>query len=424
MLDLVKRCVLGGLIAAAAGCRTYEPMPIDWAKEGDVWLSCGAMSFDSLDEVVRTALIGNPELNRMRLKRMSSEKAAQATGLWNDPEVDFDLLRIVNPAENPYLGGASLAFTLPLSGVKGLERKSAAAYAEADAAEIVVAELETAGAARSAAVRLLASRKIAETLRGYESDQRISDAFAAADKLADAGEISRTEASLARMKRHQRLHRLREAEREADEAENSLRRILGVAPSVGLAFGDGCIRWDGEPARKFELTAVPTDYIRHPRVRAAVCRLEGGEAALEAEVRRQYPELKFGPAYSQEDGMDRLGIVAGLTLPWWNRNRRGIAEAEGVRDDDRMAAVQTWRDVVLEADAAERALRRLLDHPTESRVSAAEAKSLSDAGEMSVLEYLSVREESLDVELMEIEWYRDVRLAEENLRQYQPEVKE
>lgn len=403
------------VLAALSGCRTYEPAPIDWERERSVWMERGVISFASLDDVSRLVSVGNAELNLMRLKRAVSDRVAKTVGWWEDPELDVDLLRIVNPSDDPSVGGASLSMTIPLSGVKGLERKAAEAYSSADAADIVVAELETRVAARRAAVRLLSARETVRLLKEFESDARIVAAFATAERLSDAGELSRTDAVSARLRRHQRLHRLREAEAAEAESERTLRGLLGVAPGVELRFGFSVDAVSGLRSR------TVGDQLDHPRVRAAVCRLEGGEAALEAEIRRQYPELKIGPAYAREEGTDRFGLTAGLTLPLWNRNRRGIAEAEGVRDEARMKAVGIWRETVLDADAARRALERLENHPPETPPDRDATDALSDAGEIGALEYLAIREEALDAVLMERDWRRDVRLAEEDLKQFETE---
>ena len=422
MIKRIMRSSAIGLLAAFVGCRSYEASPVDWTAEVETWLKTGELTFASLDDVARVAVVGNMELNRLRLKRATSEKAARATGWWDDPEVDVDLLRIVNPTDNPIAGGVSLSLTVPLSGVKGLERKTAEAYSAADAADIIAAERETAISARSAAVRFLSAGEAVRILRAFESDPRIVSAWAAAKRLTEVGELSKTETASARLRRHQRLHRLREAETEADDAERTLRQLIGVAPDVKLTFGRAAFCNDGvlavaEEPRSSRVASSPLDYVRHPRVQAALCRLEGGEAALETEIRRQYPDLKIGPAYSREEGLDRLGIVAGVTLPLWKRNRKGIAEAEGVRDEAKQDAVRIWREIVLEAAVARRTLERLRSHPALSAHDVADANALFDAGEITPLDYLVVREELLDGEIAEIAWRRDLRLAEENLKE-------
>ena len=117
-----------GMLLFVVGCRSYEPAPIDWNGQSAAWTKPGTLNFSNLTDVATLAIVGNPALNRLRIERDSADKAANAAGWWEDPELDIDLMRIVNPADNPYLGGASLSFSIPLSGVPALERKAAAAY--------------------------------------------------------------------------------------------------------------------------------------------------------------------------------------------------------------------------------------------------------------------------------------------------------
>ena len=414
-----RGCLVFVALAAIVGCKTYEPSPIDWMQEKSVWLDRGELKFASLDDVERIARIGNAELNLMRVKRSLTANVTREIGWWDDPEVDVDLLRVVNPTDNPIAGGVSLSLTVPLSGVKGLERKTAEAYSAADAADILAAERETVVAARSAAVRFLSSGEAVRALRAFESDPRIVSAWAAAKRLSEVGELSKTETASACLRQHQRLHRLREAEGEADDAERTLRQLLGVAPGVELTFSRAVLVTSDSVVSNTTEKMTPLDYVRHPRVQAALCRLEGGEAALETEIRRQYPDLKIGPAYSREEGFDRLGIVAGVTLPLWNRNRKGIAEADGARDEAKQEAVRIWREIVLEAAAARRTLERVKAHPSPPSHGIADANALFDAGEITPLDYLVVREELLDGELAEIAWRRDLRLVEESLKNYE-----
>ena len=402
------------------GCRTYESAPIDWAAENRVWNAAGAVRLASPDDAARVALVGNAELNRMRLKFAVSRKVAQATGWWEDPELDFDFLRIVNPSENPFLMGANLGFTIPLSGASALERRAAEAYSAADAADIVAAEGETASAARQAVVRLAFARRSEALIRDFDGDARIARLLTTAERLSEAGEVTATDLASAKRRRHERQHRLYRLEEESDAAEVELRRLLGLAPSVKL---DLAVDVDGVCAADTNVVWTALDFVRHPRVRAAFARLEGGERALETEIRRQYPDLKIGPAYSQEEGEDRFGFVVGTTLPLWNRNRKGIATAEGARDAAREEAIAAWKAVVTEADAAARKYRRLVAHGPERHPRRETADRLAEAGELKPLDYLAVREELLEAELAETEWRLGVRLAAEELRKFEMEVK-
>lgn len=407
-------CLCAGALAALAGCRSYEARPIDWAAEARRGAT-NDVAFASLDEVAQTALIGNPALNRLRLQKANSERVASETGWWNDPELDFDAMRIVRPDGPPFLMGASLAFAIPLSGVPGCEKKAAAFYAGADAEAVRAAERDVAAEARQAAVRLAALRAQAALLASYEADARIRRAFETAETLRDAGELAPGELASARRRRHGRLHALRGLQRDVEAAEAALAKVLGLLPGVALRVPSADLHAaHALPARAPD----PLDLVRHPKVREATARLAGGEAALEAEIRRQYPELTFGPAYEREEGLDRLGLVAGVTLPLWNRNRKGIAEAEGARDAARLDAIAAWRDLVREAAAARARLANLLDHPPAPGSDREQAERLADAGELGPLDYLAVREELCDLDLEEAAWRGEVCAAYEELARY------
>jgi hypothetical protein len=162
----------------------------------------------------------------------------------------------------------------------------------------------------------------------------------------------------------------------------------------------------------------PLELVKHPKVAAALVRLGGTEHALHAEIRRQYPDLKFGPAYVNEEGLDRFGLVAGVSIPLWNRNRKGIAEAEAVRNEARLAAIDTWRTLVCDAAEARANLARLLEHPPVPSSERAHTDKLADAGELTPLEYLDVRDEIMEFELADVDWRRDVALAVAELKRF------
>ena len=252
-------------------------------------------------------------------------------------------------------------------------------------------------------------------LTAYEADARIRRSFEGAEKLCAAGEIAPGDLASARRRRHGRLHALRDLRREAEAEEAALVKVLGLLPGVAIRVPSVELHAaHALPSR----APAPLDLVRHPKVREAAARLAGGEAALEAEIRRQYPYLKLGPAYEREEGLDRLGLVAGVTLPLWNRNRKGIAEAEGARDAARLDAIEVWRDLVREASAARAQLANLLDHPPAPGSDREQAEKLADAGELGPLDYLAVREELCDLDLEEAAWRAEVCGAYEALARY------
>lgn len=396
-----------------AGCRSYEPKDVDWESESRAGVT-NEVCIASLDDAVLLALTGNRKLNALRLKAANSADVARESGWWEDPEFDMDLMRILNPAPHPFLGGGSVAFTLPLSGTKAASAKAAEAYAEADAADIIAAEHDTAVNVRLAALRLKALRRRVEMLAGYDRDERVVRARRNVEKLHEAGEVSPSDLAGMRRQKHIRHHALMEAERETAEAEIDFLRLLGFRPGVKVTLGF-------PPPAKPPAPSASDDPLRlvgHPKVKAALARLDGAEHSLRAEICRQYPDLKLGPSYVNEEGLDRFGLVAGISVPLWNRNRKGIAEAEGERDAASLAAVDVWRDVVCDAAAARVHLAYLLEHPPVPANEREQADILADAGELTPLDYLAVREQIFDMKLAEADWKRDVALAAAELERF------
>lgn len=325
----------------AAGCVAYEPAPIDWAAEGARLASAPAHVSLSVADVRRRAVAFSPELNALRLAHATSKAKADAAGWWEDPSLDVDWLRILQEPENPFVWGGALTFTLPLSGIPGLEKRAAEAYAEADRWALVAAERDAAGEAAVLAVTARELKEANETIARLLAATNYLSASAAAARLAEAGELPRVEQEQLVADAQEWVRTQQELAHEQLAAETALRRTLLLAPTCEIDWTDGgaCA---GFPTNVYTYLA----FTNAPSVRAAVARLAGGEAELDREIRRQCPELSVGPAYSREEGFNRVGFAAGVTLPLWNRNRVGIATARGTRDEARQAAVEAWRDAV------------------------------------------------------------------------------
>ena len=403
------------LLGAGAGCRSYAPHPVDFRAETESpQAATNALRLASWRELETLALVANPEINALRLQARRSEAEAEDAGWWEDPELNFDLLRVLKADGHPNIFGASAAFTVPLSGVPGLEAKAAAAYAEADTLAVRAAEQRLRTEVRLAAVRYEASRRRLAQAQAYANDAKVRRALDQVERLTAAGELAAGEQATVHRRWHEQSHARIQAERAVEERRLALNRLLGLMPSVALELPADL--W--QTNRTTATVALPMELADHLRVRAACARLAGEEFSLHAEIRRQYPSLSAGPAYSREDGFDRIGFVAGLTLPLWNRNRLGIAKAETSRERARMEALQVWRDLVAESAAAADRFRKLAEHEPPEGHAQATADRLFELGELDPVSYLSVREEILTAKTEELNWREDCQLARIELDGY------
>ena len=394
------------MAAFASGCRSYEPKPIDWEAEARVGAK-NEIGITSLEEATVIALIGNRNLNAMRLKAANSSKVAKETGWWEDPELDFDVMRIVNPGDHPFLGGGSLAFTIPLSGALKLDEKAAQAYAMADVVDIIASETDVSADAQKLAIRLDALHKRRKMLLDWSKDEQAQNARTNIEKLHDAGEIASSDLARVHRTMHALRHDIMENEKEIAATEIAFLRLCGLRPGTKINISLDDAKNISMPDIKFN----PLELVKHPKVSAALVRLGGTEHELHAEIRKQYPDLKLGPAYANEEGLDRFGFIAGISVPLWNRNRKGIAEAESRRDEARLTAIDTWYSLVCDAAEARANLIRLLEHPPVPTNEREQTEKLANAGELTPLEYLDIREEIIRFELAHADWKRDIALA-------------
>jgi outer membrane protein TolC len=246
----------------------------------------------------------------------------------------------------------------------------------------------------------------------WSRDERAERARRNVARLHDAGEVSATDLAGLRRRMHTLRHEIMENAKETTAAEIGFLRLLGLRPGCRIELSLADVKDVAKPSANDD----PLELVRHPKVAAALMRLGGTEHALHAEIRRQYPDLKLGPAYVNEEGLDRFGLVAGVSIPLWNRNRKGIAEAEAARDEARLAAIDAWRTLVCDAAEARANLTQLLEHPPVPSSEREHADRLADAGELTPLEYLAVRDEIMEFELADVDWRRDVALAVAELK--------
>lgn len=399
--------------AALGGCKTYEPLEkIDWKKEAE---SAKAMvTLTSLEDAARLALVGNMALNTMRCEAAGADEVVKESGWWEDPEAGIDLSRIVNPASNPFQGGASATFTIPLSQVHKLEKKAARAYAASERAKIGAAEITVASEARKIAATLFFIEEKRRIIQAFDSDAAVIKAIADTEKLFRAREYTLSDLNSVKRRKHERDHALMELDDEQSAAQSEFRAIAGLVSSSEIRIAFALPR----PDTSCEKAPSPVELARHAAVRAALAELDLKESELETEIRRQYPDLKIGTSFSLEKNNDKAGAFAGMSVPLWNRNRKAIAIARKDRATRREAALGAWKSITVEAKAAEERLAALMAHPVAPASEESDAAGLLEAGEVTPLEYLEIREEILGLALEDVKWRHAATLAREDLARY------
>ena len=355
--------ILAPLLLAA--CQRYTPAPLDLAghralmerrdaTSADVAayareLGSAASSADNYDpndgltlsEAEAVALFFNPQLRLARLRANVPRVGAAEAGRWEDPELQVDGERIVESVDEPWVLGAALSFTIPLSGRLGVEREQAWSQATVEKLRALVAERRVLAELRAEWIDWSAANERAR-LTG-EVIGELNGLVDRADRLRQAGELDPVDARLLRLEAAKQTSRLQGYQASARTAELRLKARLGLAPSAAVKL---------IPSLAVPAVALPdeedTDRLlaEQPRVRVARAEYEVAEKTLKLELKKQYPDLNLGGGFGTDEGTDRVLFGASLPLPIFNANRRAIAEAAANRDATRAAAEAEYEQLV------------------------------------------------------------------------------
>ncbi len=339
---------LGIAVASLAGCQSYQPRPLDPSVHLESWSARSAhdeslRAFietldpvqhpepfnldDGLDlhEAERIALFYNPDLRLARLRAGVDAATAQHAGQWDDPELDLDAMRITDSVPDRWIVASSLSITIPISGRLSAERQRADDALRASLSAIAEHEWAIRTELRDAWVEHAATHlRIARTEQFLYSLGSLTEST---DRLAAAGELPATQASLFAIERlnlTRALHRLRA---DAFNQEQQLRSLMGLSPDAPLTLNPSI-----SPVVSVLIPDTETLIAHHPTLVRLRDEYAVAESTLLREIRAQYPDLTIGPSYESDQGQSRIGIVAGIPLPILNSNKQGIAQARAQRE--------------------------------------------------------------------------------------------
>lgn len=297
----------------------------------------------STEQAVNIGLLLNPELNKARLSLAKRVSAAEYAGLWEDPSVSADMERI---AGGP-VSARSLApsLTLPLTGLPALAKKAQEQYAAADFLQLCADELTY---RRSLEEKILEVQVAHARLEMMQARQAVLTAEGQqAERLLKAGEMDLTDYHIMRRREGDMHQELQAQETTHLKLHQELLALMGLHPSLAHAEIT-----DELPTHAPAVMPLPSaeELLYAPTVLAQLEGYKATETELRAEIRKQFPELKLAPGYLREDGEHKVTLGAEISLPLWNRNRRGIAEAGGERTLKAHEVVTTWHNLLREAD--------------------------------------------------------------------------
>lgn len=365
------------------------------------------VNFFSIDEIVNTALINNPELKSTEADLEFARGNRTQAGLWKNPDlsVQYGERRVRdlqgNLLEKGTTRSASIAFTFEFPG-KGSLRK---AIAEKD---IQLAELglEQFRLSLEDKVRLLAYKYIA-TVEKSRAAQEISDRTTALVTLlhqrAIPGvqgllDIRIIEGSLIDLQRS-----AREFEQERVESLSEINVLLGRKANEPLNI-HGILKTAKLSQNLNELTQTAIENNLQLRMRRI--ELQKATQSVTAAKLDAAPDFNIGPFFSLDHaGTSDLnaGISVTMPLPLWNWNQGNIEAAKGKKEQAEALWEQSQRSIQIELSrrfSAHQLTLIQLDHSSmETLNQLKEAAQLADRhyrlGSINVQTYLEMERQYL-----------------------------
>ncbi len=285
----------------------------------------------SLSEAEMIALVYNPDLRVARLKANVAAATVKHAGLWDDPKVSFDVLKVTNSVPKPWTIGSSISLTVPLSGRLRVEKSQAKAVMHAELDRVAEEEWRV---SRDLEKKWLAWSALQSELDQTKNVVSTLDSIVKSSKLlAEQGEIPKTEANLFMIEQTSQKLEIDRLRGELLAMEQEIRGLMGLSPSapVKLVSTLSVKSW------------IPSNRrlaVNNPSLNRLRSEYKVAEYDLLSEIRKQYPDLEIGAQGEKDQGQSSIGFLGVIPIPSLNANRGGIAEAK-VKRQVAQAAFET-----------------------------------------------------------------------------------
>jgi cobalt-zinc-cadmium efflux system outer membrane protein len=366
----------------SAGCAKYTPRPITPAETASAF-EARTLESPRLREFIESSLhrevspwppaswdfstlllaacYYHPDLAMARAKWRVAEAGKITAGERPNPGISVPPGFVANPSKSPWLYGAVLDIPIETAGKRGYRMARAGHLADAAHLNIQTAAWHVRSRLRSALLDLYTSRK---SLAELDRELAVREELVGLMSLQLAhGEISRPDATQARISLDRTRLTLQEAKMK--EAERRVR----LASALGLpvrALQNAEISYDFLEQLP---PALPQPELRRlallsrPDILGALAEYEAAQSALQLQIAKQYPDLHLGPGYHFDDSENKWTFGISLTLPVLNQNQGPIAEASARREEAAARFIALQAGVIEEMDRAtagyQEALRKL-----------------------------------------------------------------
>jgi outer membrane protein, heavy metal efflux system len=258
-----------------------------------------------------------------RLEAGVAQSDAKFAGLWLDPSLSLNLLKIQESIPHPWYINPTLTFTIPLSGRLKIARNRADAELKAELDRVYETERQVVLQLRDSWMSWSALKKKLDQTR--KALQELNSLAQTTTRLTELGEMPVTESRLFLMEREIQREQMIALENQSRKESIRIRSLMGLTPDAPLDLKEHLNHRTNEP----EYTNWAD---RNPTLARLRSEHEVAEKTLQLEIRKQYPDLNIGPQAESDAGQSRIGLGGTLPLPVLNANRGSIASARVKRD--------------------------------------------------------------------------------------------
>ena len=367
--------VVGTAVLAATSCRRFQPAPLSPADSASALESRSLADpglralFDrvlpgsaprwpietwDLATLTLAALYYHPSLEVARAQWHVAEASIATAGARPNPTLTITPQYVANAAMGTPMWDITSALDWPIetAGKRGRRIERAEQLATAARLSLDSAAWKVRAALRARLLEFVAARARTELLaREHEAQHEV---VALLEQRVQLGNASVAEAAPARLAELQSAADLAEAERQQREARVRLATAVGVPARAldGLVVEfplDGRSPDPDRPASALRREAL----LARSDVLASLAEYGASQSALQLEIARQYPDVRIGPGYEYDQGLNKWAVIGvSLELPVLNRNAGPIGEADARRTEAAARFAELQATVIDELDRA------------------------------------------------------------------------
>jgi cobalt-zinc-cadmium efflux system outer membrane protein len=360
-----KNIIFGGLICLVlAGCATYQPRPITPATLASTF-EARSLTSDELhayfvqqwgnnvpswppqrwnrDMLTLAAFYYSPALDIARAQWGTAKAGVDVAGAVPNPvlQLPFEYSSNSTGPGRPYTTGLALDFPIETAHKRGYRVDQSSHLSDAARLNIGNEAWKVRSQVRDAMLSMYAAReRTAFLTQKVAAQQQI---LAMTQKRLAVGDASGPDVHQVVIALTQAQTDLMAAQGALQDASARLANVIGIPlsalKSVQLDLDEFVQTGTIPPSADARRMAI----FNRADLQSSLAEYEATQAALQLEIAKQYPDMHIGLGYTYDVGTNKFGLgIPGITLPVFDQNQGGIAQAEAKRTEaaSRTAALQ------------------------------------------------------------------------------------